>query len=383
MLRGDRVKDAVHPIADPHVPLRRFDMDVRRPFGDRLGDEEVHHLDDGALLDGRRAELLEVQVLLDGHRCLRGHLLDGLVGPAVLSDRLLDVGGGRHDGLHFHTGDGPDVVQGEEVARVRHGDHQLRVLVPDRDRAVAAGDGLRDECAGRSVDHVVAEVDEVEAYLARQRAHEVDLSDHPELDEHPSEELSGLGPALDGAFEVGRGDEPGFDEDLPELFRLLRRDPQSGRRRCLHPRLPLGPGLGLALPFAVQPGELPRQGESVHVLVRLRPGAGGPSPILLGAGAPTVESPCEGSSPLSSSTRARTTLTSSVTEPGSSCSRRSRINPGSDVGAATAMAPSARPSRVVSRHTRMSGNPMTMPAVKASKSTDMALGELRPYAGAP
>src|SRR5207237_8232057 len=89
-------------------------------------------------------------------------------------------GGGRERSVGAHR---------EDLRRVRHGGEELAVLPADRDRLVAPGQRLVDEAGDRSVDHAIAEIDELEPDLAGKGPYELGLGDGPGFDEETAERL--------------------------------------------------------------------------------------------------------------------------------------------------------------------------------------------------
>src|SRR5205807_828914 len=117
-------------------------------------------------------------------------------------------------------------------------------------RPVPLGDGLRDQAGHCRIGWRLAEVDEVQPDLQRERAHKVDLPDHPVVDEDPPDRLGDALLLLQRELELIGRDQPFLDEDLTELLLLLqRRAPRSGLsafiRSLRHwggrPRAPRGP----------------------------------------------------------------------------------------------------------------------------------------------
>jgi len=159
------VEDAVDPEPDTQIGLGRLDVDVGRPVGHRLGDEEVHELDDGGVLDGLPGDVSFVVLgqLVGGDL---GHLVDLGVEAVEAVDGLRQLGAGGHDHLDVGAGDGPQVVDGQDVARIGHG-HDEPVLGPgDGEGEEAAGHGLGQEGDRAPVDGVLGQVDELEPQLA-------------------------------------------------------------------------------------------------------------------------------------------------------------------------------------------------------------------------
>ena len=159
-----------------------------------------------------------VVVLLGGVGDDARHRLDLGVHPGVLLDRGLDVVGGRDHGQHVAAGDRADVVKRIDVGRIGHRDQQTSVTLPDRQGAIPTGQGLGQERGRERVDLEVGEIDELEAHLLGQRADEVGLFDHAQVDQDTTERLGCLSMLLEGDLQLLGLDVAEFDEDLAELF---------------------------------------------------------------------------------------------------------------------------------------------------------------------
>ena len=175
----DLRQHAVDPVTDANVALHRLDVDVRGPVGDRLADEEVHHLDDRALLDRRRRPLHLGQVVLDRDRGLRRHRLHGLVEAAVLADGGVDVARRRDDRLHLAAGQPEPAVAAELRVLVR----EVFQILADQEKVkqlLVYDFEMRHRLAALWVEHTEHQGDIAPRWdLRRQRA-EV----HPILDGH-------------------------------------------------------------------------------------------------------------------------------------------------------------------------------------------------------
>lgn len=127
--RGGGGENAVHAKAHAQLPPVGFEVDVRGPLLDRLGDDRVEQLDDGGVLGG----LLQVDdlaglALLLGD--VGGRSLDDVVQAGEPRDQRGDAFAGRDRRAHLHAGHQGDVVDGQDVGRVGHGDQQ-RALVQE------------------------------------------------------------------------------------------------------------------------------------------------------------------------------------------------------------------------------------------------------------
>ena len=183
------VEHAVHPVADTEGFLVRLDMDIRRPFLDGVGQDQVHQFDDRGVLGGlaqfggvdvvvlfpQRLDVLVVESLHD--------VLDQAGRVVVLVDGVLDGCFRRHHRLHLEPGHELDIVDGEDVARVRHGDGEDVAGAIDGDDLVLLGNLGWDELNDGRVDLEVREVDGGDAVLAAEKRRDVVFADEPQLDE--------------------------------------------------------------------------------------------------------------------------------------------------------------------------------------------------------
>ena len=200
------MEHAVDPEADPQVGLGRLDVDVGRPVGHRLGDEEIDEADDGGLVHrlAGLGDLVGLDHAVGGD--LR-HLAGLAVEPVEAVEGLEELVFGDDDGLDLGLGQGVDVVEGEDVGGVGHGHHQAPFGPSDGQGPVAAGDGLGDEPDGDPVDRIVGQVDELEAGLGGQGPGQVDLGQLAPLDEDPPEGLPAAGLLGQAGVELVLGDE--------------------------------------------------------------------------------------------------------------------------------------------------------------------------------
>ncbi len=189
----DLVQDPVDPEADPELLLVRLDVDVRRPPFDGVGQDEVHELDDRRLF-GRIDQRVEVHLLFFfedlqvralGLLKVFHDLLQFERGgrTVVVVDRPLDAQLGGHDRLDVVAGHELDVVHGEDVRRIGHGDRDRGSGLVDRQDVVLTGDVGGDHLDDAAVDLEVLEVDRGDAKLLGEALGDVLFRDKSELDE--------------------------------------------------------------------------------------------------------------------------------------------------------------------------------------------------------
>ena len=98
-------------------------------------------------------------------------------------DRLLDAAFGGDVRLDFVAGDELDVVDGEDVRRIAHRDHQPAAGARDRERHELGGDVARNQTNERGIGFVVAQIDRRHAVVPRQEVEQPFLGDRADLDE--------------------------------------------------------------------------------------------------------------------------------------------------------------------------------------------------------
>ncbi len=224
-LRGLRaahhlVKHAVHPEPHAQVVLLGLDVDVGGAVGDRLLDDVVDELDRGRF----RADLGELGQVVLG-KAVRA---DEGVGVRVLGDTVERLDGaddvvlGRDRGLDVEAGDDAQVVEGEHVLRVGHR-HEQRV-VGDRDRheRVAHGELARNRGNSGHLRGALAEVDVLDADLARHDREHGTLGGIAEVDEHAAERASGGTVHLQRVVELRLAHHAGPHEQLAQPLTCLR-----------------------------------------------------------------------------------------------------------------------------------------------------------------
>jgi hypothetical protein len=209
------VQHPVDPVPDGEVVLARLDVDVAGTVVHGLSDQQVDEPDDGGVaglaLDalGEHRDLARRVLLQRG-----GHLPQLVVGADEALERAGEGVPGNDDRLDHHVGEAGDVVDGDDVGRVDHPDHEfVRELLRqqlqrtpggrpqrggphlDRDQLVLAAQAARHEAGHGRVELGVGEVVVLVAALLRNRAGDLGLGHQPLRDQV--------------AFEVGGLTEPG------------------------------------------------------------------------------------------------------------------------------------------------------------------------------
>jgi hypothetical protein len=217
------VEDAVDPVPDADVAFAWLEVDVGGPVGHRLGDEQIDQPDDGSFLDCR-LDLRQVCRLLTGLAGRFGRdILHGLVELPVSADCLIHIRCRGNHRFHLFPGDRSDVVEGEDVRRIRHRHHEHGVLVADRYCPIAASHLLGDERGCARIDLVFSEVDEAETDLLGQRRDEIGFANESEVNEDPAEGTTHTLLLGNGRPELVLSDQALIEQYLAELLGLLQR----------------------------------------------------------------------------------------------------------------------------------------------------------------
>ncbi len=237
------VEHAVDAEADPEVLLVGLDVDVGGALLDGVEQDEVHQLHDrcfpGALLQVDHVAVAlvvvddrDLRVVEALHEVLvRGPLLGVVALDGLLDGRL----GGDHR-LDVVAGVELDVVDGEDVRRIAHGDDERAAGAVHRHHLVLLGDGLGDELDDLGVDVEVLQVDGGHAVLLGEEAGEVALGDGALLHQQGADARAGLALLLLGLLELLQRDEVLANEELTEASGHLGGWAFSeGERRELRP----------------------------------------------------------------------------------------------------------------------------------------------------
>ena len=164
----------------------------RRPAGDPV-----------AASGGRTATALTAQ-------------LQRTVRPVVLVDRFLEGRLGGHDRLHVVAGHELDVVHGEHVGRVGHGDGERGPGTRERQDLVLARRLGGDDLDDGGVHLEVVEVDRRDAILARKQARDLFVLDEPQADEGLPDLASALLRVVQRVLELLRGNHVLLQQQLTE-----------------------------------------------------------------------------------------------------------------------------------------------------------------------
>ncbi len=225
----------------------------------RVGEDRVRQPDDRLVVALLRRREVVVAVVDGGDRPVAhplDHLEGGRVGAVGASQRVGDGRLGGDDGADAaQAARELEVVERDDVGRVRHRHDEVVVGVdPQRQRVVALGELARHPGQGRRLRADLGQVDRAEPELVGERLGDVLLGRQPHPEDGRAEAVAAAPAVLgrQGVLELGLGEHPGGDEDLPQAL------PPLPRQRCPLP----GGGLtgrslpveGLQRPFLVQRG---------------------------------------------------------------------------------------------------------------------------------
>ena len=146
----DRLQNAVNTEADAEFFFVRLHVNVAGSALDRIGEHQVHELDDGSFV-GSLLKLLELHFLLFRldldvarvadivHR--RHHRLQLFFFRSAVGfvDALDDGAFRSHHRLDVEAGHELDVVHGEDVGGIDHGDGERRAHAAERQNLIALG----------------------------------------------------------------------------------------------------------------------------------------------------------------------------------------------------------------------------------------------------
>jgi hypothetical protein len=214
------VEDAVDPVTDPERFLLRLDVDVGGAIVHRLGDEQVHELDDRSVVGSRLRDHRLEALVFDPH--VGGGLLDERLGravePVVTADRGQHVDFRGDHRLDVSLRERADVVEGHHVGGVGHRQYETAVVLETNWNAVVPPRGLfGKEGYCRGVNVRLAEIYELEPDLLRQNRYEPRLRHETELDEDAAQRAPPLRRLEPRLLELLLCDESARQQQLVQL----------------------------------------------------------------------------------------------------------------------------------------------------------------------
>ena len=168
----DFVEHSINSVANAKVLLVGLDMNIRRGLLDGVGENQVDEFDDRGVFRIFRQTLgvfffftgnkVDAIIIEACHHVVEDVFLGlGVVGLDRFSDRVFR----RDDRLNVVAGKKLNIVEGEDVRRIRSREDQGRPRAIDRDDAVLVGDVFRDQREHFRLDLKILEVDGRHAVL--------------------------------------------------------------------------------------------------------------------------------------------------------------------------------------------------------------------------
>src|SRR6266498_17960 len=193
---------AIDAVAQADHFLEGLDVNVAGAFLDGLDEDEVGQLDDRRLFGGG-GQLVEVDLLGDfldrlqsvgfgGDLGLLGGIVDDLLHAARFAGvevvQLVEDGFlGSDHGRDVHFADAPDVVDGQHVERVGHGQEKFVFQAGDGNDFVIVADFAREQIGDLGRDAATTEVDRRDVEDAAHGNGHVGLGHEPLVDDHLEE----------------------------------------------------------------------------------------------------------------------------------------------------------------------------------------------------
>ena len=188
------MQHAVDPVADDQSILERLDVNVRRALLERVGDDQADETDDRRF-GGEVLQLLDVgehPVFVDD-ACLDAidDLSQRRLVAAVKSlQRLVELVGQRDHRSDRPAGHHLECFDGELVGGVDHGQHQLVLVLADRDRARLAEETRADALLENREFGIGVGLDHRDAELQCKRFGHFALRDQAEIHQQLAQTLA-------------------------------------------------------------------------------------------------------------------------------------------------------------------------------------------------
>src|SRR5208282_4673925 len=229
--RHDRLQHAVNTEAHAELFFVRLDVNVAGPSLDRVGEDQIHQLDDRSLVGGF-LELRELHLLLFRLQfdVTLVHLLHRLhYGFEVLffffrtTVRFLDAREngtfGSHHRLDVEASHELDIVHREDVGRIDHGDGERCTHTTQRKNLIALRGFKGNQLDDGRIDFKVRQVDGGDAILTREKVRNVLVREEAELHQGRAQAAILLLLGLSRLFQLLWGNDLLFDEKVTQPLR--------------------------------------------------------------------------------------------------------------------------------------------------------------------
>ena len=180
------VKHAVDTEPHPQVGFGWLEVNIGGAVLNCLSNQQVHKPDNRGFFGDFvycRKIFLFIGLGVEG----RAQITEFGFASIEAIDRRHHVGLRRHHSTDIHARCGPQVVNGEHVARIGHRDEQPVILNTHRNRRVSAAQHSRDERDRTRLDGGFGQIEELETDLGGQRSHHLSLGQQPAFNQDATE----------------------------------------------------------------------------------------------------------------------------------------------------------------------------------------------------
>ena len=227
--RHDALQHAVNTEAHAEFFFVGLDVNVAGAALHRIGQDQVDQLDDGRFV-GRSFQIGQLHLFFFGlqfdvgfvhlrhrlHDLLEVFLLGGAVG-------LLDAFENRafrgHHRLNVEAGHELDIVHGEDVGGIDHGDGQRSADAAQRQNLVTLGSFERNQLDDRGIDFKIGKIDGGNAVLPGEKVGDVLVGEEAQLDQGRAQATVALFLDLGRLLQLLWGDDLLFDEKITQPLR--------------------------------------------------------------------------------------------------------------------------------------------------------------------
>ena len=228
----DQLQNAVNTEAHAEFFFVRLHVNVAGAALHGVGEHQVHELDDGSFV-GRLLQFLQFEFLLFGlHFDIGGfaevvhrlhHLLELFFFRSAvgLVDALDDGAFRGHDRFDVEAGHELDVVHGEDVGGIDHGDGERRADAAERQNLIAFRGFVRNQLDDRGIDFKIGKIDGGHAVLAREKVGDILVREEAQLHQRGGEPAVRLLLEFGRLFQLLWGDDLFLDEQVTQPLRHI------------------------------------------------------------------------------------------------------------------------------------------------------------------
>src|SRR5581483_2715072 len=227
--RHDALQHAVNSEADTEFLFVGLHVDVAGASLDRIRQNNVHQLDNGSFVGGAlqvgQLHLLLFRLQFDvGIPGFRHGLHDGFqvfffTLAVCLLDSFRNRAFRRYHRLDVEAGHELDIVHGEHIGRIGHGDGERCAHTAERQDLVAPRGICRDQLHNCRIYFKIGKVDGRNAVLFRKEIRYILIAEETELNESSAQAAVGFLLQLDGLAQLLRRDDLLFDKKITQTLR--------------------------------------------------------------------------------------------------------------------------------------------------------------------